>query len=59
MSPRTGRPPLGENKKSVRMEIRLTTEKARQLKECAERLNVSRAKVIERGIDMVDEATKK
>lgn len=59
MSPKTGRPPLGDKKKSVRVEVRLTSEKAKQLKDCADRLEISRAKVIERGIDMVDEATKK
>ncbi len=59
MSPRTGRPPKGDAKKDVRIEIRITQDKANQLKECAERLNISRAEVIERGIDMVDAETKK
>ena len=59
MSPRTGRPPKGNASKSVRIEIRITEAKATQLKNCAERLQISRAEVIERGIDMVDEATKK
>ena len=58
MSPRTGRPIKGEEKKSVRIEIRITESKAEQLKECAERLNISRVEVIERGIDLVDEKTK-
>ena len=59
MSPRTGRPPLGDQKKSERLEVRITKEKAQQLRECAERMGVSKAMVIEKGIDMVDEATKK
>lgn len=59
MSPRTGRPPKDGKSKSVRLEIRLTEEKAEQLKECATRLNTTRSDVIERGIDMVDKATKK
>lgn len=59
MSPRTGRPPKGDAKKNIRLEIRITKEKSEQLKECADRLNISRAEVIERGIDLVDEATKK
>ena len=50
---------MGDAKKSVRFELRLTKEKADQLQECSERLNISRAEVIERGIDMVDEQTKK
>ena len=59
MSPRTGRPPLGDAAKTERIEIRLTKSKAEQLKRCAEKLQVSRAEVIERGIDMVDEKIKK
>lgn len=59
MSPRTGRPPKDSARKSVRIEIRMTESKSEQLKRCAERLEISRAEVIERGIDMVDEATKK
>lgn len=31
----------------------------KKLKECAERNDITRTEVIERGIDMVDEATKK
>lgn len=58
MSPRTGRPTINDEKKSVRIEIRITEKKAEQLKECAERLGISRAEVIERGIDMVDAETK-
>ena len=58
MSPRTGRPTINEQKKSVRIEIRITEQKAEQLKQCAERLNISRAEVIERGIDLVDAETK-
>lgn len=59
MSPRTGRPPKNAVSKNVRLEIRITEDKARQLEECAKRLNISRVEVIEKGIDMVDEATKK
>lgn len=58
MSPKTGRPPINDKSKTVRFEVRLTEEKAEQLKSCAERLGVSRAEVIERGIDLVDEETK-
>lgn len=60
MSPDRGRPRLSDAKKKVvRFEVRLTKEKADQLQKCSERLNISRAEVIERGIDMVDEQTKK
>ena len=53
MSPRTGRPPLGDKKKSERIEVRLTKEKAERLQQCAQLLNVSKAKIVERGIDLV------
>ncbi len=58
MSPKKGRPLLGEVGKTERFEIRLTKQTSEKLKVCAERLQISRAQVIERGIDMVDEATK-
>ena len=52
MSPRTGRPPL-ENPKSVKMNIRISEETAKDLQECAEALQISRVNVIEQGIRMV------
>ncbi len=52
MSPRTGRPPL-ENLKSVKMNIRISEETAKDLQECAEALQISRVNVIEQGIRMV------
>lgn len=52
MSPRTGRPPL-ENPKSVKMNIRISEETAKDLQECAEALQISRVNVIEQGIQLV------
>lgn len=52
MSPRTGRPPL-ENPKSVKMNIRISEETAKNLQECAEALQISRVNVIEKGIQLV------
>lgn len=52
MSPRTGRPPV-DNPKSVKMNIRISEETAKELIECAEALNISRVNVIEKGIKMV------
>lgn len=52
MSPRTGRPPL-ENPKSVKMNIRISEETAKDLQECAEALQISRVNVIEKGIQLV------
>lgn len=49
MSPRTGRPPL-DNPKSVKMNIRISEETAKDLQECAKALQISRVNVIEKGI---------
>lgn len=51
MSPRTGRPT--NNKKTERLEIRLTEQEADTLKECAERLGASKTEVINKGILLV------
>ena len=49
--PRTGRPTA--NKKTERLEIRLTTEEARDLQYCADKLNVSKTTVINKGVQLV------
>ena len=58
MSPRTGRPPI-ENHKSVKMNIRISEETAKDLQECAEALKISRVNVIEKGIKMVKDEIEK
>lgn len=50
MSPK-GRPT--SNKKTERLEIRLAPDEARNLAECAARLNVSRTDVINMGVQLV------
>ena len=52
MSPSKGRPPI-ENPKSARFEIRMTREQAKTLSECAERLQITRTDVINKGVEMV------
>lgn len=52
MSPSKGRPPI-DNPKNIRLEIRLTKEQAETLSECAEKLQVSRTDVINKGVEMV------
>lgn len=52
MSPSRGRPPI-DNPKNVRLEIRLTTQQAKTLSECAELLKVTRTDVINKGVEMV------
>lgn len=51
MSPRTGRPT--SNKKTERFEIRLTPQEAQDLQSCADKLNVSKAEVINKGVQLV------
>lgn len=58
MSPRTGRPPT-ENPKNVKMNIRITEKTAKDLQECADKLNISRIGVIEKGIHLVKDGLKK
>ncbi|MEE1490496.1 MAG: CopG family transcriptional regulator [Massilioclostridium sp.] len=58
MSPRTGRPPTA-NPKNVKMNIRITEETAKDLQECADKLNISRIGVIEKGIQLVKAELKK
>ena len=51
MSPKTGRPT--SNKKTERFEVRMTPDEAQLLQECAERLEVSRTDVINKGVRLV------
>lgn len=51
MSPRTGRPT--SNKKTERLEIRMTPDEAQLLQECADKLEVSKTEVIVKGIRLV------
>lgn len=51
MSPRTGRPTC--NKKTERLEIRLTPQEAQDLQECAERLCKSKTEVINMGVRLI------
>lgn len=51
MSPRTGRPT--SNKKTERLEIRLTPDEAELLQECADTLKVSKTEVINKGVRLV------
>ena len=51
MSPRTGRPT--SNKKTQRLEIRMTREEEDLLQECADRLQISKTSVINKGVKLV------
>lgn len=51
MSPRTGRPTA--NKKTERLEIRLTPDELELMEECSKTLNLSKTDVINKGIKLV------
>ena len=53
MSPRTGRPPKAEASRNVSLNIRLTEAEAKEIKECAEKLGVSRTDAIMQGIHLI------
>lgn len=58
MGPKIGRPPK-ENPKNMKINVRLTEEAAKDLEECAEALQISRASVIEKGVKLVKASLKK
>ena len=58
MSPRTGRPP-SHNPKNIKMNIRISAQTAKDLQECADKLEISKVNVIEKGIQLVKEGLKK
>lgn len=51
MSPRTGRPT--SNKKTERLEIRLTPQEMKDLQDCADRMETSKTDVIIKGVQLV------
>ncbi|MCI8552888.1 MAG: CopG family transcriptional regulator [Lawsonibacter sp.] len=51
LSPR----PKSDSSKQLRFEMRMGAETAEKLYDCAEKLGISRAAVIEKGIDLVKE----
>ncbi|MDO4327009.1 MAG: hypothetical protein Q4E24_13415 [bacterium] len=50
MSPRTGRPTA--NKKTKRLEIRMTPQELEKLQYCADRMDMSKTEVINYGIEL-------
>ncbi len=58
MSPKTGRPPK-ENPRKVSLNIRLTEKEAKDIQDCADKLNVSRTDAIMKGIELVKAMIKK
>lgn len=58
MSPKTGRP-KSDNPQNIRFEIRINKQTNEELQECAEKLQISRAEVIKRGITLVKKSLEK
>lgn len=58
MSPRTGRPPK-DNPRNINLNIRLTEQEAKDIRECADELGVSRTDAIMKGIELVRSELKK
>lgn len=53
MSPRTGRPPKGEQTRTQKITIRISDEEAQKIQECADRLNSTRTDAIVAGINLL------
>ena len=53
MSPRTGRPPKGEQSRTEKITIRLSILEVQKIQECADRLNTTRTDAIVAGIDLL------
>lgn len=53
MSPRTGRPPKGNESRKEKLNIRVSVEEAQKIQECADKLETSRTDAIMRGIDLL------
>ena len=59
MSPRTGRPIKGEERKDINLQLRITKTTNDRLLYCSEKLHTSRTEVIEQGIDIIYNDLKK
>lgn len=53
MSPRTGRPPKGEESRTERINIRVSKTEAQMIQDCADQLQASRTDVIMQGIHLL------
>lgn len=53
MSPRTGRPIKGASKRDKSLQLRMSEDELKLLDECAQRLNVTRTDVVNKGVLLV------
>ncbi len=59
MSPRTGRPPKGEQSRTGKRTIRISDDEAKKIQFCADKMNSSRTDAIMSGIDLLMERLKR
>ena len=59
MSPLQKGTKLTDNPRNVRLEIRLTQAENKMLEECAERMNITKTKVITKGIELISKESDK
>ncbi len=59
MSPRTGRPPKGEQSRTGKITIRISDDEAKKIQFCADKMNSSRTDAIMSGIDLLMERLKR
>lgn len=53
MSPRMGRPPLREEARKEKLNIRLTKKEKEDIERCSDRLSLSRTDTIMKGISLL------
>jgi len=59
VSPRTGRPPKGEESRTEKINLRISKGEVQKIQDCAEQLGVSRTDAIMQGIDLLKEELEK
>jgi len=60
VSPRTGRPPKGEESSTEKINIRVSKKEAQKIQDCADRMDATRTDAIMAGIDLLkDDLDKK
>lgn len=54
MSPRTGRPQKGEEKRTQKITIRISPKEAKKIQDCSDRMKVTRTDAIVAGINLLE-----
>lgn len=53
MSPRTGRPPKGDQSRIMKITIRISEHEAQTIQECADKMDTTRTDAIIAGIELL------